>query len=139
MFFWVALEFLSGYEQWLRGAVTKGFLLSRRLSRGSSRRRTHLCWASTRKGRATPISLRGPRLFTSRARPRTTSPPRTTGTRQTTIGRCRSMEYPLSPTARYPSGLSPPARLSHRLEGPIKNSGFLFFLCVCLRVGPSCK
>ena len=35
--------------------------------------------------------------------------------------------------------LTPSSSLSLRLEGPIKNSGFLFFLCVCLRVGPSCK
>ena len=30
--------------------------------------------------------------------------------------------------------LTPSTSLSHRLDGPIKNSGFLFFLCVCVCV-----
>ena len=59
------------------------------------------------------------------------------GTKPATIVRCRIAEHALPPTGRYTTELSPPPCLSPRLRGSNKNSGFLFILCVCLRVGPS--
>ena len=79
----------------------------------------------------------GPRLFATRALPRATSPTRATGTKPTTFGRCHTTEHAFPPTTRYPPNSDPQLVSLHGCEGQIKTLGFLFFLCVCLRVGPS--